>query len=130
MWNLAYANRKCNALDKFVDHKLFLERIASSKPALKISSPQVFPFLKIKAKKINLEEGKSMILIIIENNIKISYENDLIMKKIIEYETHKTSYHPDMQKHYPHPSSNRFSKTSYSSFEVKRNNSVFSYYII
>jgi hypothetical protein len=57
MWGLVHTNRKCNEHDKFFDHQMHLERIASAKPAIQINEPKKLPFLKLRLKKFQMEEG-------------------------------------------------------------------------
>ncbi len=82
---MLYSNRKCNEFDRFQQHKLHLERIVSTKPAVKLETPKKPGFLFRKT--IGKHHQN-------EKNIKIDYENALIMKKIIHLETHNTQYHP------------------------------------
>lgn len=103
MWNKLYANRFLNEEDKLYDHKLFCERIALIKSHCNTSPPKEYRFLKVRAKKVMMERDKQM---------NIDYNNNLLMKKLIEMERRPQQYHPKTQKFYPHPTSFRFSKTS------------------
>lgn len=58
MWNISISNQKCFELDKIREHRLHLERLATSKSLVNISSPNKPSFLIYKAKKLMMEEGK------------------------------------------------------------------------
>lgn len=79
------SNRKCNEHERIYQHKSHLERIVNSKSALDRQEPKKPSFLFRNCKKAQEEKTK---------NIKIHYENGLIIKKIIHLETHNMEYHP------------------------------------
>ena len=85
MWSSLYSNRKCNEYEREYQHKSHLERIVNSKSVLVVNEPKKPSFLFRKAK--NEQEQ-------LTKNIKIHYENGLIIKKIIHLETHQMQYHP------------------------------------
>lgn len=103
MWNKLYTNRFLNEEDKFYDHKLFCERIALTKSYCNTTPPNEYRFLKIRAKKEMMNKEKQM---------NTDYNNNLLIRKLIEMEKKPQQYHPKSQKFYPHPVSLRFSKTS------------------
>jgi hypothetical protein len=93
MWNLSYGNRKCNEYERIREHRMHLERIVTVKPSIDYKEPKKPTFLAERAKKEKMEEGKSY-LKIIENRMKINYENNVLLKKIIEIEQKPSAYHP------------------------------------
>jgi hypothetical protein len=95
MWNLTYSNQKCYEIEKIREHRLHLERIVTMKKGIDIKEPHKPSFLVFKAKKEIMEEGNYFkILFYIEKNSKINYENQILLKRIIEIENKPSTYHP------------------------------------
>jgi hypothetical protein len=115
MWGMIYTNRRCNEYEKFYQHKSHLERIVNTKPAIKISEPKKPAFLFKSNRQIHLAN---------EKNIKIDYENGLLMKKIIEVETHDSNYHPHKLKIKDCPAFDKTQSNDYSKKVVLKDNFV------
>jgi hypothetical protein len=99
MWNLITYKAQS---EKFKDHQKHIERIFEVKTRIKNNEPKKPIFLF--AGKRNLESGRIYInLIIIDKIIKINYENNWIMKKIIGHELNHRPYHPSKIKHFECP---------------------------
>jgi hypothetical protein len=107
MWSLLSSNRKCQEHERFYQHKAHLERIVTIKPCISTKEPKKPGFLFRKVKKEQEDEEKL---------IKIQYENGLIVKKIIDLETHFNQYHPKKNKIKGCPA---FDSTNHKNFQQK-----------
>ncbi len=83
MWNTHYSNRRCNEIEKIREHKMHLERLVTTKSALDVKEPLKPAFLVHKAKKEKMEQEKQM---------KIYYENNVLVKKIIDITNKPSPY--------------------------------------
>ena len=119
MWNLHYSNRKCNEIEKIKDHKRHLERIVTVKPMLDVKAPVKPGFLTKRSKKEATEK---------EFNDKVSYENKVLLGKIIEIEKKPSSYNPVLLLPSRCPA---FDKTTFQikrkKFEIDKENLVLNY---
>jgi hypothetical protein len=121
MWSLLSSNRKCQEQERFSQHKAHLERIVSIKPCISNKEPKKPGFLFRKAKKEQAEEEKL---------IKIQYENGLIVKKIIDLETHYTEYHPRKIKIKGCPAFDRSLHKDFQQTVISNQNFVIDIYLI
>jgi hypothetical protein len=94
MWGLIYSNRKCNEKERIMQHKNHLQRIVEIKPAVKINSPNK-PYFLFKSDKIDKDGRGNLILNFLETILKIQYENNLMIKKMVDLQTHSHKYHPE-----------------------------------
>lgn len=83
MWNTHYSNKRCNEIEKVKEHKMHLERLVTVKTMLDINEPVKPSFLIHKAKKKALEE---------ERQSKILYENNVLVRKIIDITNKPSPY--------------------------------------
>jgi hypothetical protein len=112
---MLYSNRRCNEYEKFYQHKSHLERIVNTKSAIKLSQPKKPAFLFRSNRQYHLGN---------EKNIKIDYENNILMKKIIEVETHDSKYHPYNLKIKDCPAFHKKQSTDYSKKVIEKENYV------
>lgn len=61
MWGVIYSNRQCNEQERLMQHKMHLQRIVDSKPAIKIKEPKKPSFLFRRAKKEAIEHGNVLL---------------------------------------------------------------------
>ncbi len=80
-----YSNGKCQTYEKIRDHNMHIERILTAKPIIDIKEPSKPSFLVFRAKKEKMEQEKLS---------KISYENNVLLKKIITIESKPSPYNP------------------------------------
>ena len=62
MWNLSYANKKCNEFERMREHRTHLERIVTSKHNINTTEPKRPQFLTTRLKKEAIEQGICIII--------------------------------------------------------------------
>lgn len=113
MWSLVYSNRKCNEYERTREHVQHLQRLVNMRPVIDVKKPKKPKFLFERAKKEQMEA---------ENKQKIQYENNLVLKKIIEIETHLSDYNPIKLKIKECPALERANNPIIKSFEKEKIN--------
>ena len=99
--------------DKLYDYKNFCERITLVKSKCHPPPPQVYPFLKDRQKKQEMEK---------ERQRDIEYNKDLLLKKYKYMYKNNNQYHPSNLKFQPHPSSLKLSHGTAQYYELCNNN--------
>ena len=110
--NVIY-NRNMFYRDKLYDYKKFCERIALVKSNCNPKSPPVFPFLKMRPKKKEMENERQKE---IENCKELLYQKYKYMYK------NNNKYHPSNIKFQPHPPSLKLSQCTQEHYELLKNN--------
>ena len=110
--NVIY-NRHMFYRDKLYDYKNFCERITLVKSKCHPPPPQVYPFLKDRQKKQEMEK---------ERQRDIEYNKDLLLKKYKYMYKNNNQYHPSNLKFQPHPSSLKLSHGTAQYYELCNNN--------
>ena len=117
MWNTQYANRKCQDFEKIREHKMHLERLVTIKRVIDIKEPNKPGFLVHKAKNEKMTE---------ENNMKVNYENLVLLGKIRDIENKPSPYNNAVVKPIRCPA---FDKTTFQrkkkNFEIDKENLVY-----
>ena len=110
--NVIY-NRHMFYRDKLYDYKNFCERITLVKSKCHPPPHQVYPFLKDRQKKQEMEK---------ERQRDIEYNKDLLLKKYKYMYKNNNQYHPSNLKFQPHPSSLKLSHGTAQYYELCNNN--------
>lgn len=99
--------------DKFYDYKKFCERIVQVRSKCHPPPPPVYPFLKERQKKKQMES---------EKKYEINFTKDLLIKKYKSMYKNHNKYHPSNLIFKPHPSSLYFSTGRPEYYELCNNN--------